>query len=143
MEAAEDRPLPFAIFLSAGGVTVVGQVAPASSFYASTKSAAAQNAERRAPGTWGRRADERKEEAMATLDHVSQVMDWAQDVEEDDPDEVTLVNARVLSSDGSGVQLAVVRVPLDSVDAWWIASGSEIKAPTGGFFAVGASFPVD
>lgn len=143
MKAAEDEPLSFPIFISAGDVIILGQVASASAFYASTKSAAARNADSRASGGWGSRANQRREEANTTLDQFSQVMDWVKGVEEADADEVTLINASVISRDGSGVRLAALRVPLASVDAWWIASGSEIKSSAGGFFAVGVTVPID
>lgn len=43
---------------------------------------------------------------------------------------------------GDGIQLPAVRIPVSSVDLWWVAGGTTLKAPSqGGSWFVGGIFP--
>lgn len=72
---------------------------------------------------------------------LSVSMDWVQQNEDGD-DEFTLVEVHLVLTGGASVQLPVVRVPFASVNAWWIVPGKEVKTSSGGFFAMGGTFPV-
>ena len=56
-----------------------------------------------------------------------------------EPMTLTLYDASLLATQGGGVELPAVRVPLEAINAWWIAGGSTIEAPRegGGWFVGG------
>ncbi len=118
-----------------------GRVAPTSSWYAVNKRASTQAAESIVK-SWGRKGADQQQQADQQAQSVSRLMDFTRDSEDADVDELTLVDVQLVLSEGGGVQLPVVRVPLASVNAWWIVPGKELKGSSGGFFAVGGSFPI-
>ena len=135
------EPLDFEISVSTGGASMRGRVAPASSWYNVNKRASTQAAGDIVK-SWGRKGEEQKAQADQKAQSVSRLMDYTRDIEGADVDELTLVDVQLVLSGGGGVQLPVVRVPIASIDAWWIVPGKEIKGASGGFFAVGGSFPI-
>jgi hypothetical protein len=144
MQGATDEPHNFHISFYCGQLIVSGRVAPASWWYEVTK--AAHRAEAEQAHRKIRRDDERARMIEESTGFFAEMMDWTQSAEEDDSDELTLIDVSVLPaiSSGNGQSgghtLPVARVPLSSVDTWWIVSGDTIKGTPG--FSIGALFPI-
>jgi len=44
---------------------------------------------------------------------------------------------------GDGIRLPAIRIPLASVDVWWVTGGQVLKAPShGGSWFIGGLFPI-
>lgn len=140
--------LPFRIALFAGGAVVSGIVAPWWVMSDVTASSAHQQVEE----AFKRTKDEK--ERLALLErHAGPVKEIFTKVRKREEnivqDEVTLYDAAIYTAaDAAGIRnaglsLPVVRVPLASINAWWVMEGNPIKGSGSGFIGfVGVSIPI-
>lgn len=132
-EAGEECP---PVRLIAGGSIIIGWPAPSSAL---AERSAAPLAAEYAVGLSGRSRRERRESPVDAETAAKQAIELLQEIGEraatDEPRALTLVGAQWLSpGDGGGLNLPVVRVPLASVAAWWIAGGEKLEARGWGGF---------
>lgn len=145
MKAAELEPLTFHVTMYCGQMIVTGRVAPPSWWYDVTKK-----------GYWAelgvatrkvRKEDERRAQMEELYAPVADALIRAEPFD-GAADEVTLVDVSVfpaVSTQGTqsgGHTLPVARVPLHSIDVWWIVSGDSIRGSAGASVGWGFLFPV-
>jgi len=72
-------------------------------------------------------------EELLVIGRAQQSLDGAE------PMTLTLYDASLLATQGGGIELPAVRVPLEAINAWWISGGSTIDPPRegGGWFVGG------
>ena len=148
MRAAESEPLSFDVHLYCGQMYITGRVAPSSWWYdVNTSGLRAEIWETLGKSRQTRREEVRKaalEEQAAPITRDFTRVGRAE--EDDEPDELTLVDATILpalSGDGTpGRQTQpIVRVPIHAVDTWWLVSGKNIQG-SGAGISWGFLFPI-
>jgi hypothetical protein len=140
------QPLPFRVAMCTGGTLVSGHIAPWWLMHDVTVASAQAQVE----AAIKRVKDEKKRLALLEqyVGPVKEAFTRTRNLEEKQQDEVTLYDAAMYPSVGvsgtqsGGVSLPVVRIPVASIDAWWVMEGKPIKG-TGGFgIGVGFLLPV-
>jgi len=146
MKAAEHEPLGFHVTMYCGQLIVTGRVAPSAWWYEVTKR-----------GYWEelgvalrkvRKEDEKRAQMETLYAPIAADLSRAQPSEGEAGDEVTLVDVSIfpaVSTQGTqsgGHTLPVARVPLASIDVWWIVSGDSIRGSGGSNIGWGFLFPV-
>ncbi len=60
-----------------------------------------------------------------------------------EPQALTLLDAYLWPvAGGDGLMLPTLRVPVENIEAWWIAGGELLPAKEGGSWFVGMGFPI-
>lgn len=136
--AARD-PLPLQLRLMVNGHIIVGQPAPAPTFYEQMGAAVRSD-------LWNLITEDRGIKPADKEPLFHDIASRADDVlgelgaHDNDPDELTLI-AAVMHQHGSTVHVPALRVPLEAVSAWWLA-GEDVSVPSArSTFFVGAMFP--
>lgn len=152
VRAAERGPLSFRVVLYCGGMQVTGRIAPASWWYDVTINAdrAAAEAARAGKGRWRRGPDDQRERTIEAEQRRFQSELGIAAAAEGDADEVTLVDVWIypadLRADSStgGQSLPVARIPLASIDLWYVFSGETLKqaGATSSSVGWGVLFPI-
>lgn len=147
MQAAQTEALDFHISFYSGEMIIAGRVAPQHWWYDVTK-----NAHRAVVESANRKVRDERARAEAVneqTEYVNELLTWVQSVEDEEAfDEVTLVDVTVLpavTTGGTrpgGHRLPVARVPLKSINTWWIIDGDEIKGSAGLSAGFGVLFPI-
>lgn len=150
MRAAASRPLEFPVSMYVGSITITGRVAPSSMWSQITREGVEASAEQRMSGR-GFGSGRRREFVQNVLAAFRSDMDRIGELAEAN-DEITLIDVRAFPTVGAagaqsdGHALPVARIPLASIDMWWIAEGSDIEGSGGGggigLFA-GVQVPLD
>ena len=139
-------PLPFRVAMCTGGTLVSGHIAPWWLMHDVTVSATKAQVE-----TAFKRVKDDKQRASQVNEYVSPVEDaFAQTrtPEQQGQDEVTLYDAAMYPAVGAsgsqsgGVNLPVVRIPIASIDAWWVMEGRPISGSGGFGLGVGVILPL-
>jgi hypothetical protein len=137
------QPLPFGVAIVAGGTLVSGAIAPWWLMHDVTTSAAQAQVEEAVKRV--RDLDERGRIVEQYVGPLRNAFTNTREREEQQvQDEVTLYDAAIYPAVGDsgmqrgGVSLPVVRVPLASIDAWWVTQGRAI--PGSGGFGMGVGF---
>jgi hypothetical protein len=144
--AASETALPYTVQMYCGNMLITGRPAPPSWFHEVSKRAFAAEMQQ----YLGRQL--KKEEGRARLQQATSefdsIFDRARATESSPPDELTLADATVfpaIQTQGTrsgGQQLPVLRVPLASIDAWWVVNGEAIRGSGGGGMGFGFLFPI-
>lgn len=132
VDAAEaGKPVP-PVRVFAGSSAAVGQPTTTAEFIEVSELALRESL---APSRWNRKAGIDPTEAAR-----ERMASWSGPGQDSGP-VLSLINCQWYSiGGGSGFDLPVMRIPLEKVDAWWIAGGKEMKERGG--FIVGAFFPI-
>jgi hypothetical protein len=140
------QPLTFRVAICAGGTVASGVIAPWWYMHDITVSAARSQAQ----AAFKRVKDEKQRIAQVegAVGPLEEAFLAARKVEERGQDEVTLYDVAAFPTVGQtgtqsgGVRLPVARIPLASIDAWWVIEGKRI-AGTGGFgIGIGFDLPI-
>ncbi len=144
--AEEGRKCPEVYLLLAGNIMLVGTPFTRGQFWQMNeeyyRKAVESNLRRHA----GRRVkkDEKPEVLSEVIDPLQATIDSVKDASSDgdSPSALCLWNARWMPlGGGTGVQVDALRVPLDSVAAWWVHGAREVKDTNFSFF-IGAVVPI-
>jgi hypothetical protein len=149
MRAAATRPLDFPVSMYVGSITITGRVAPNGMWASITQRAVEDNADQAMSGR-GFGSGRRREFAQKLLAGFRSDMQRIGEMT-DAAEELTLIDVRVFPSVGAagtksdGHTLPVARVPLASIDMWWIAEGDAIEGRGGGGIGLiaGVQVPLD
>lgn len=136
----QQKPLDFRIAMFTGGVMVTGFVAPWWAMYDVTLNSARQQVD----AAFKRTKDER--ERVRQVDHYIGPLETAflaarQGEAGNAHDEVTLYDASVFpagTAQSGGLALPVVRLPIASINAWWVMEGKPISGTPS--FGIGLGF---
>lgn len=146
MQAARSRPLDFPVSMYVGSLAVTGRIAPASLWRQVTERAVEGDAERRM-GARKLGSTRRREHITHVLAGFRSDLDRIGDMGKV-VDEVTLIDVRAFPIVGTagtrsgGLALPIARVPLASVDMWWVAEGEDIGGSDGPGFGIGIGVAV-
>lgn len=146
MEAAETEPLDFFVSLYSGDVLVTGRVAPRNWWARVNRAAFSDQVEREAANAYRERTRQATMEKIPPFYRAMNQVD-ASERPDDTRDEVTLVDVTVFPAVGTvgtrsgGHSLPIARVPLASVNIWWVVEGVEISG-SGSGVSWGFAFPL-
>lgn len=148
MAAADREPLSFDVSMYCGGMMISGKVAPSRSWYETTASGAHIEMQKALPRV--RRKNRAEQEAV--VDQAYRVLvdelRRASHNEQASADEVTLQDVTVfpavspIGTQAAGHHLPVARVPLASIDLWWVVKGPDIPGKSGSQLSFGVLLPI-
>jgi hypothetical protein len=149
MRAAATRPLDFPISMYVGSITITGRVAPSGAWAQVTQRAVEDIANQQMSGR-GFGSGRRREYAQKVLAGFRSDMDRIGEMT-NAADEITLIDVRAYPAVGAagtksdGHTLPVARIPLASIDMWWIAEGTGIEGSGGSGIGLiaGVQVPLD
>jgi hypothetical protein len=147
MAAAQGQPLDFRVKLYCGQMMVTGRVAPSDWWYQVTQAGrkaelVAESGKRRGLSAKRDPADVDREAAQ-----FESALTVARGAEPADVDELTLVDARIYPADfnestkSGGQTLPIARLPLTSIDLWWIVDGDILRKTSDSGASWGLIFP--
>jgi hypothetical protein len=143
IESVEKGGEPVAISAALHSGAVVSGYVRRSNFFASvTKDEVRRTHEQASFVGKNRVTREIRDGMQVQVERIDSIYASRLDDSSDDADGVTLSDVTMLWSSGDGLRLKTIRLSLDAITAWWVATGDPIKAPKDGnaFWAVGITF---
>lgn len=150
---AQGKPLDLLVNLYAGSMIVSGNVAPPDWMLYVSSEGLNRDAQDDIHKRLRKKSTEEKmaafEELWSPLRENFEDATTAESLEATADRELTLVDATVLpaiqasTGKAGGHTLPVVRLPLSSIDVWWIIDGETIKGSAGWSGSFGVLFPVN